>query len=179
MLDPQTGEPRPVEVDWEDALSPTPVLVRSRPYAYLMPPEHTDAARRLADAGVVVRRLRSAQTIEVEAYDVKEKRVGPHYREGRVRVDVTTETRRTRKRFEAGSYVFLMAQPAANLVAIALEPESESSFVAFGLVAVDRRGVQATGGATAEVPVYRVTAPVLLDTAIEERGAPARPALAY
>ena len=52
-----------------------PELVRKRPFAYVMPPSYGTSLRRLAYSGVEVSRLREAQTIEVETYQVTDKRV--------------------------------------------------------------------------------------------------------
>ena len=65
--------------------------MRSRPYAYLMPPQFHDVARRLAISGVEVRRLRRPSTLEVESYDVTERRASATYVEGRMTSRVTTE----------------------------------------------------------------------------------------
>lgn len=56
-----------------------------------------------------------------------------------------------------------MAQPNANVIAAALEPESPSSLVSFGIIPVDKRGAPATIAASSEVPIYRVLKPVALD----------------
>ena len=164
MVDPQSGEPVDVEVQWEDSLGAIPDLVRQRPAAYLMPPSYGDIARRLALSGVDVRRLRTPVTLDVESYQVADKRVGDTFYEGRIRASVTTEVVRKPVTFPAGAYVFSMAQANANLIAVALEPESPSSFVSFGLIPVDKKGATVAGGAASEVPVYRLLAPVALDT---------------
>ncbi len=80
--------------------------------------------------------------------------------EGHVRVTVRTELVRRRIAFPAGSLVVRMAQPNALLAAVALEPESASSFVTIGAIPVDKAGT--VEGAPSEVPIYRVPAPVAL-----------------
>jgi len=164
MLDPQSGEPREIEVEWTDTLATEPDIVRRRPYAYLMPPQFHDVARRLAISGIEVRRLRSPATVEVESYEVTERRPSATYVEGRITSRVTTEVSTKTKTLPAGSYVYLMGQPNANVIALALEPEAPGSLVSFGLVPVDRKGAPATIAAPSEVPIYRVVAPVELDT---------------
>jgi len=164
MVDPQSGEPADVEVQWEDSLAAIPDLVRQRPTAYLMPPSYGDIARRLELSGVDVRRLRQAVTLDVESYQVTDKRVSEIFYEGHIRNTVSTEVVRKPVTFQPGSYVFSMAQANANLIAVALEPESPSSFVTFGLIPVDKKGATTMGGAASEVPVYRLLAPTALDT---------------
>lgn len=169
MIEPQSGELREIEVEWSDSLAAEPDLVRSRPYAYLMPPQFHDVARRLALSGIEVRRLRQSVTLDVESYEVTERRASATYVEGRVTSRVTTEVATKSKAFPAGSYVYLMGQPNANVIAVALEPEAPSSFVSFGYIPVDRKGSPATVAAPSEVPVYRLMRPVDLDAAVETR----------
>jgi hypothetical protein len=56
-----------------------------------------------------------------------------------------------------------MGQENAAVIAVALEPESPSSFVSYGYVPVDRKGAPATIAAPSEVPVYRLLVPAALD----------------
>ena len=67
-------------------------------------------------------------------------------------------------RFPAGSYLFPMAQANASVIAVALEPESPSSFVSFGMIPVDKKGSPPTGSASSEVPVYRVLRPFEIES---------------
>ena len=106
------------------------VRVRSRTS---LPPAYRDLARRLALNGVAVERLARPR-------DARRRRL-PRDRqggvaaatvEGHVRVTVRTELVRRRMAFPAGSFVVRMAQPNALLAAVALEPESASSFVTIG-----------------------------------------------
>lgn len=153
-----------IEVAWRDAMNARPELVCVRPYAYLMPPQFHDVAERLARSGVQVRRLRAAVTLDVESYEVLDRRASPIYAEGRIVSRVTTEVQTKRVLFPAGSYVYLMAQPNSGMIAVALEPETPSSFVSFGIVPVDKKGSPPTIAAPSEVPVYRVLRPIALDT---------------
>ena len=166
MRDPATGELAQVDVEWDDSLAAAPELVRKRPFAYVMPPAYADVARRLAYSGVEVRRLREPLTLEVESYQVIDKRVGTAYYEGRIHNSVTTEIAPKSMTFAAGSYVYAMTQPTANVIAAALEPESPSSFVTFGIIPVDRKGAD---GAASEAPVYRLMQRVALDAQLIER----------
>jgi len=166
MLDPVSGEERTLTVAFEDTLQPVPGILRPRPYAYLLPPSYRDLARKLSLNGVRVQTLRRPATLDVEAYAIVDKKVAAATEEGHVHVAVTTETSRKNVRFPAGSYIVSMAQPNALLAAVALEPESASSFVAIGLIPVDKRG--SVEGSPSEVPVYRLTAPARLPLAIAE-----------
>jgi hypothetical protein len=165
MLDPASGETRVIEVDWSDSLNVKAEIARQRPWAYIVPPVFHDVAERLMVSGIEVRRLAAPVELEVEAYQVTERRASATFVEGRITHEVTTEVGTRTLRFPAGSYVFPMAQVNANVVAVALEPESPSSFVSFGMIPVDRRGSPATIAAPSEVPVYRLMRPAALDYA--------------
>ncbi len=164
MLDPQSGALKEIEVDWSDSLNVTAEIARPRPFAYVMPPVFHQVAERLMLSGIEVQRLSQPTELDVETFQVTDRRVSNTYIEGRIISTVSTETAPKRIRFPAGSYVYRMAQPNANVIAVALEPESPSSFVSFGMIPVDKKGSPPTGSAPSEVPVYRVLRPVELDT---------------
>ena len=165
MTDPETGELKEVEVEWIDPREAVPALTRSRPYAYLVLPSHTEVVRRLERSGIVWRRLRAPVELEVESYEVTERRQGNVFVEGHIRSTVATEVRMRRRMFPAGTFVFAAAQPGANLLVAALEPESPSGFVALGVVPSDRRGLaNPQEAAPSEIPIYRLLTPAALDT---------------
>ncbi|WP_232698114.1 hypothetical protein [Brevibacillus daliensis] len=60
--------------------------------------------------------------------------------------DVITEVTPKTMTFPADSYIFSMAQPNANYIALAFEPESVDSYVSFNFIPVEKG---------AEVPIYR------------------------
>jgi hypothetical protein len=163
MLDPVSGEPRTIEVDWSDSLAVEPVLTRSRPFAYLLPAHMHSIAERLMRSGIDVRRLRTPASIEVERFEVTERRPSATFVEGLPLSSVSTEVTAVKRVFPAGTYAVVMAQPNAAVIAAALEPESPSSFVSFGLIPVDRRGAPSTIAAPSEVPTFRVLHPTALD----------------
>jgi hypothetical protein len=164
MTHPQTGELAEIEVEWSDSLAVTPARTRQRPFAYLVLPSYGEIARRLMFSGVEVRRLREAVALEVESYEVVERRTGNIFLEGHVRSSVSAEIATRRRHFPAGSYLYLMAQPQAHIVALALEPESPASFVSLGLVPTDARGrANPQEGAPSEVPIFRLMQPADVD----------------
>lgn len=164
MADPESGEPKIVEVEWLDPREAQPGLTRARPYAYLLLPSHTEVARRLAMSGIEVGRLSKATELEVESFDVTERRAGNVFVEGHIRNTVTTELRVRKRVFPAGTLIYTMAQQGANILVAALEPESPSSFVSLGMIPTDRRGLaNPQEAAPSEVPVFRLMKPVSLD----------------
>ncbi len=160
MLDPVTGADRPLTVPFDDSLDAEALLVRPRPFAYVLPPAYRDLARRLALNGVAVERLARPTALDVDVYRVIDKEVAATTVEGHVRVTVRTELFRRKMTFAAGSFVVRMTQPNALLAAVALEPESASSFVTIGVIPVDKAGT--VEGASSEVPIYRLPVPVAL-----------------
>jgi len=168
MLDPASGEPRTIEVDWSDSLQVEPVLTRARPFAYLIPGHMRPIVERLMRSGVDVRRLRTPVTLDVERYEVTERRPSATFVEGLPVSVVTTEVTVAKRTFPAGTFAITMAQPNAAVIAAALEPESPSSFVRFGLIPVDRRGSPVTIAAASEVPTFRLLRPVVLDLEMVE-----------
>ena len=164
MLDPASGALKTIEVDWSDSLNVAVEIARQRPWAYVMPPVFHEIAQRLMLSGVDVRRLDKAVELDVETFQVTDRRPSATYVEGRITSRVTTEVMNKKIRFPAGSYLFPMAQANAAVIAVALEPESPSSFVSFGMIPVDKKGSPPTGSTSSEVPVYRVLRPVEIET---------------
>ena len=164
MLDPTSGELKTIEVDWSDSLNATTEIARQRPWAYVMPPVFHEIAQRLMLSGVEVQRLDKAAELDVETFQVTDRRPSATYVEGRITSRITTEVLAKKVRFPAGSYLFPMAQANAGVIAVALEPESPSSFVSFGMIPVDKKGSPPTGSASSEVPVYRVLRPVAIES---------------
>ena len=165
MLDAVSGETKAVEVEWLDPREALPALTRSRPYAYLVLPSQTEIVRRFMIAGMELRRLTQATELEVERFEVTERRQGAVFIEGHIRSGVTTEVRTGKRLFPAGTFVYATAQPAANLLVAALEPESSSSFVSLGIVPADKRGLaNPQEAAPSELPIYRVVTRVALPT---------------
>jgi hypothetical protein len=165
MADPETGDLKQVEVEWQDPREAQAALARPRPYAYLVLPSYSEVARRLAMSGIEVARLRKPMELEVESYEVTERRAGAVFVEGHIRSTVTTEPRVRKRLFPAGTLVYAMGQQGANILVAALEPESPSSFIALGMIPTDRRGVaNPQEAATSEVPVFRLMKPIALDS---------------
>jgi hypothetical protein len=167
MLEPESGSAKAVEVEWIDPREARPALVRARPYAYLVLPPYTEVVRRLSYSGIEIHRLKQPTELEVESYEVVDRRAGNIFIEGHIRSTVTTEVTTRKRTFPAGTYVFPMGQPGAHLLVAALEPESAAGFVSLGLVPTDRRGLaNPQEAATSEVPIFRLMRPMALETQV-------------
>jgi hypothetical protein len=137
-------------IDWLDSTDAYPTLVRDRPTAYILPPEYKNIAKKLQLLGVEVKKLKKPMKIAVESYRVKDLKVSAELEGGHSTREVTTTVTSTTRDFPKGSYVFDMAQPDANFIPLALEPEGIDSYVTFNFIPADKGK---------ELPIYRYMQP--------------------
>ena len=146
LIDAQTGEDRAVPVDWRSALRLQVTRERARPCGYWLAASEGAAVRTLRLLGVQVKPMSSVRPVSVERYDFKSVEAGQR-QDGRgaiqdqggiVKAQVALQTQR--RRLPAGGWYVSLAQPLAGLVTAALEPDSQSSYVAARLIAVPRPG---------------------------------------
>ena len=140
MLDPVTGADKPVAVTWDSSLELRPLKRRARPCGYWLAADQTDAVLRLRGLGVTVRQVAEAGVMRSETYREVSRETG--LREdvrgsiadagGVQRVEVALSP--TLIDVPAGSFYVPMDQPLANLVLAALEPDTQSSYLANGIV---------------------------------------------
>lgn len=157
IVDADTGEIVELKTKFYSSTDATPTVERTRPTAYIVPSAYKEVAEKLSYSGVSVRRLNKDIEIPVETYTVTDSQVEGKYYEGHYRNTVSVDLKIKTKKFEKGSYVFTMTQPNANLIAMALEPDAEDSFVKYNVIKV---------GIKDEVPVYRYLSSNILDTHI-------------
>ena len=134
FLDPQTGEDRPQEVNWNSAVKLRPLGTRARPCGYWLSPSSGDAADKLRLLGLQVLRVAETGSLLADTYqevtrgsepmnDVR----GPSERTiERVKVSL----QRTAIDVPEGSFYVPLNQPLANLAIAALEPDTQSSYFA-------------------------------------------------
>ncbi len=135
FVDPASGAPRPVTVDWRSALNLVPEVSRPRPWGYVLPPSAMAAARRLVELGIAVDTLGVQARLPVERYRTLAIEPGPGETiRGRF------ELERVEEAIPAGSFVVTLDQRLATLAALLLEPDSASSYVTHRLVALDAAG---------------------------------------
>jgi len=140
MIDPVTGADKPVTVTWDSALELRPITVRARPCGYWLSEREDDAVRRLRALGVRVLRLDQGGELRGEEYrEIARESVQRQDVRGPIDEGVVV---RTRVRVvpalldvKAGSYYVPLDQPLANLVVAALEPDTQNSYFANGVVA--------------------------------------------
>ncbi|QED49833.1 M14 family metallopeptidase [Cytobacillus dafuensis] len=146
VVDLAKGERNAITIDWMDSTEAYATLERERPTAYIMPPAYHDIARKLEIIGVKVQKLDKPMILPVESYKVTDNKVSTTLENGHYTNQVTTEVTEKNKYFPKGSYVYTMAQPNANFIALALEPESVDSYITFNFIPVQKGD---------EIPVYR------------------------
>ena len=159
LLDPETGADKSVEVDWRSALEIQVRQKRARPFGYLLPATEANAARRLAQLGVTVLRLTDDAPLAVERYRVtraeeakkEDVRRNDEDAGGSV-VQIATVSEPARVDAHAGDFYVPLDQPLGNVIAAALEPDTQSSYAAnrvLNLPAIEP-------GYTPYLPLYRV-----------------------
>ena len=135
FVDPASGAPRPVTVEWRSSLTLMPEISRPRPWGYVLPPSAMAAARRLVELGIAVDILGAEARLPVERYHTlaTERGAGETIL-GRFELERVEET------IAAGSFLVTLDQRLATLAALLLEPDSASGYVAHRLVALDTAG---------------------------------------
>ena len=144
MLDPVTGADKVVNVEWASSLVLDALKSRPRPCGYWLAADQADAVQRLRGLGIRVSQLSEAGVLRGETYRQTDQGTA---REVGVRQDVRgsiadgggvlrvqVELVSTLLDAPLGSYYVGLDQPLANLVIAALEPDTQNSYVANGIV---------------------------------------------
>ena len=140
MLDPVSGADRAVAVSWNSALALIPKKTRTRPCGYWLAADQVDAVTRLRDLGVKVEQMAAFGELRGESYrelsreTAQRQDVRGAISEGRGIERVEVGLAPASIDADAGSYYVSLAQPLANLVVAALEPDTQNSYFANGLV---------------------------------------------
>jgi hypothetical protein len=171
LVDPETGADRNVEVDWRSALDIQVRQKRSRPYAYLLAASEGEAALRLARLGATVLRVRQDTTVDAERYRItrlqesKKEDVRRNDEDGAANVvQITTLVEPARLTIKAGDFYVPMDQPLANVIAAALEPETQSSYAANRVLTLPA----ADAAQTMLLPLHRLPGALVAPTVVIE-----------
>jgi hypothetical protein len=130
MLDPVTGADRQLNVAWESALELEVRKARSRPCGYWLGEAQIDAVLRLRGLGVVVQQLQQNGVVRGEVYHETARETLLRSAAGDTVLRVYVDTVPALIDAAAGSYYVALEQPLANLALAALEPDSQTSYVA-------------------------------------------------
>jgi hypothetical protein len=148
LIDAESGAPKPTPVRLVDSRDIKPVDVRARPAGYLVLRGAEAVKERLALNEARACEVTAAASVAVEAYDVarteSKKRRESINPDQLMRVQIRSMTIDA----PAGALFVPMAQPAAGIVAAALEPDSPGSYLGAGVIPM--------GPDETEAPVYRV-----------------------
>lgn len=140
FIDPQTAVDTRIRVDWNSALELRTLKARPRPCGYWVAQSADEAIERLKLLGVQVLRVAepgallvdSFQETSREAVALQDVRSSDAGSPSVVLVQVTLA--RSAIDIQPGSYYIPLNQPLAALVVAALEPDTQSSYFAHGLV---------------------------------------------
>jgi hypothetical protein len=136
FVDAATGADRAVEVEWRSALQLSVDRARPRPCGYWLAAGQTEAIDKLRALGVQLQPIAKEQRLPVERYRVTAEKGGQRQdARGAIAAnaairEVTVELDRFEKLLPVGGWYVSMNQPMAHLVAAALEPDSQNSYVA-------------------------------------------------
>jgi hypothetical protein len=158
LVDPETGVDKYVDVDWRSALEIQVRLKRSRPDGYVLPASEAEAAKRLAQLGATVLRVQQNANVDGERYRIariqesKKDDVRRNDDDGVANVvQISTVVEPARLAVKAGDFYVPMDQPLANVIAAALEPETQSSYAANGVLSLPAAPAEG-----AFLPLYRL-----------------------
>ena len=140
FIDPQTAVDRNIRVDWNSALELRTLKARPRPCGYWVAQSADTAIERLKLLGVQVLRVAEPGTLLVDTYRetsrdtaaLQDVRGSTAASPAVVRVQVALG--RSAIDIQPGSYYVPLNQPLAALVTAALEPDTQSSYFAHGLL---------------------------------------------
>ena len=101
-----------------------PVAMAVRPRAYWIPPGWSDVAQRVGMHGIVVERLASPRTLEVEMDRITTARLDTLPYERHVRMKASFAPERQRRTFPPGSIRVPTDQPLGDLAVLLLDPHA-------------------------------------------------------
>jgi len=112
-----------------------PSLTLKRPAAYYVPSYRADIIERLKLHGVTLETLPADKTLKVEMIRLVDPKIATRANEGHVQISVDKVTTETRDwTFPKGSVRVPTDQPLGDLVVLLLEPQSNESVFAWGMV---------------------------------------------
>ena len=136
MLDPVSGADKPITVDWDSALALRTLKVRARPCGYWLSASSKTAVERLRLQGLQVLRVQEPSAMLGDLYRETSRSEGARQDVRGSIADaapiVKTEVALVRGVIDApsGSFYLPLNQPLANLAIAALEPDTQSSYLA-------------------------------------------------
>ncbi len=136
MIDPLSGADKAITVDWDSALALRTLKARARPCGYWLSAASKTAVERLRLQGLQVLRMQEPSAMLGDIYRETSRVQGARQDVRGAIADaapvVRTEVALVRGVIDApsGSYYLPLNQPLANLAIAALEPDTQSSYLA-------------------------------------------------
>ena len=148
LIDPQSGAAKPTKVTLIDSRDIRPIDVRARPMGYLVAAAPESVANHLALNGALSCVVRAPGAMKVETFSVT--RIAAHANRESINPEQTVRAKVEPKTVDLQSDVLFvpMGQPAAGIVAAAMEPDAAGSYVSTGVIPM--------GADESEAPVYRL-----------------------
>lgn len=143
FVDAVTGADRTEVVDWRSALRLEVAASRARPCGYWLGPDQHAVVRKLQDLGATAVPVGQGRRAVAEAYRVLTEKGGQRIdargaiAASRAIRDVTVALDQTTRDLPAGGWFVSMHQSLGNLIAAALEPDSQNSFTANHVMDLD------------------------------------------
>lgn len=103
----------------------------ARPSAYIIPKAYAAIVQKLSGHGIAVEQLRQPLDVDVEVYRVTEMTPAADPYQGHREMHVTAKAEVRRMTLPPGTYVVPMGQPAGNVAAYLLEPETDDGYAAW------------------------------------------------
>lgn len=147
FVDATTGADRTEEVDWRSALTLKVNRTRARPCGYWLGVAQADAVNKLQALGVKVTPWAQERKAVVEAYRILTEKGGQRLDARGVIAtnaairEVTVETERSSVTLPAGGWYVGLDQPLGSVVAAALEPDTQNSYTANHVMAMDSQAL--------------------------------------
>ncbi len=103
----------------------------ARPYAYILPKAYGAIARKLLEHGIAVDTLIQPLQTELEVYRITEVEAADQPYQGHRMVQLTAQAEARSMTLVEGTYVVRLGQPAGNVAAFLLEPETPDGYAAW------------------------------------------------
>ncbi len=138
FIEIDSGEMITVDAKYAFSSKEVATLTRIRPKAYIIPSAFSHITQKIKNLGLKVEILKEARTMKVEAFEIIKNKVKTKLYEGEFRNIITSKLVKREIRFPAGSAIVSMAQKNANLMMLALEPDSSDSFATFNIIPISK-----------------------------------------
>ena len=138
FMEVSTGEMLTLNTKYAFSSKEVATLKRTRAKAYIIPAAFSYVTEKIKNLGLKVEILKEAKTMNVEAFEITKSKPKTSLYEGEFRNILSSKLVQREVTFPAGSAIVSMAQKNANLMMLALEPDSSDSFATFNIIPVSK-----------------------------------------